>query len=213
MRNRVAVGLALAALCLAVVVSRAVWEGRGALASGDTAAARGDHAEAIAQWRRAARWYAPLAPHVDDAYERLESLAVTAEARGDTATALAAWRGVRGSVLATRSFFVPHRERLQPANDNIARLMAAVEGPAADPGKTVSEREAWHYQRLARDNAPSIGWAVFALGGLAMWIGGGFLFALRGLSETGQLIRRPSGIAGALVGVGLVIWLLGLYNA
>lgn len=211
-RTVIFVGLVVA-LCLGVVVTRAVWQGRAALAAGDRAHAGGDQREAIAQWRRAARWYVPGAPHVGRAYERLERLANAAEAEGDRETALAAWRGIRGSILATRSFYTPFSERLEPANRNIARLMAAVEGGAADPGRSEAERADWHYGLLARDESPSVAWTLFALLGMAAWLGGGVLFALRGVGEEDRMNGRVAVVSGAMVAVGLLVWMLGLYNA
>ena len=211
-RRLITAGLVIA-FCLGVVVTRAVWQGRGALADGDEAAEAGDREGAIRWWRRAARWYVPLAPHVGDAYDRLEAMAAAAEQEGDLATALAAWQGVRGSILATRSFYTPHDERLDPANRHIASLMQRLEGDAADPGKGAAEREAWHYELLARDEAPSVGWTLVALLGFALWIGGGVLFALRGVSSEDRLVVRAATSAGLLVLSGLFVWLLGLYNA
>lgn len=213
MRRKLITAAAIASFCLGVVVMRAVIEGRSALGDGDEAAARGDLPEAVAKWRRAARWYVPLAPHVGDAYERLEHLAREAETRGDVATALAAWRGVRGSILATRSFYTPHSERLDPANQKIAELMARVEGDSADPGKSPAERQAWHYELLTQDPSPSVFWSVVALLGFGLWIGGAFWFALRAVSDEDGLIRRTAAISGACVAGGLVIWVLGLYKA
>jgi hypothetical protein len=199
--------------CLGVVVTRAVLEGRAALARGDTAAAAADHAEAVTWWRRAARWYVPGAPHVGRAYDRLENLAREAAERGDDQTALAAWRGVRGSILATRSVFTPHAHRLDPANRAIAALMARVEGPRADPDATEEERVAWHYDLLARDEAPSVFWSIIALLGFGLWLGGGGLFALRGVTADDELVPRRAAWAGAMVALGLIIWMLGLYKA
>ena len=212
MKRKLIAGAVVVVVCLGVVVTRAVWEGRSALHRGDQAAKAGDLATAITWWRRAARWYVPAAPHVGKAYDRLEGLAAASEESGDTITALAAWRGVRGSILATRSFFTPHGERLEPANRRIATLMAAIEGEGADPGKTVAERTDWHYVLLARDEAPSLGWSVAALIGFGLWLGGGVMFAVRGLRGD-QLVGSRAAWSGALVAVGLVVWMLGLYNA
>jgi hypothetical protein len=117
---------------------------------------------------------------------------------------------VRGSILATRSFYTPHAGRLEPANREIAALMASVEGAAADPGKSEAERRAWHLERLQRDEAPSVAWSVIALTGLAMWIGGGVLFAMRAITSDDRLAPRPAAIAGLTIAAGLVIWMLGL---
>jgi hypothetical protein len=212
MKAKLIAAAVVVSVCLGVVVTRAVWEGRSALHRGDQAHQAGDLATAVTWWRRAARWYVPGAPHVGKAYSRLEELAVAAEESGDTTMALAAWRGVRGSILATRSFFTPFEERLEPANRRIAALMASSEGEGADPGKSVAERTQWHYELLARDEAPSLAWSVLALIGFGLWLGGGVLFAVRGLRDD-QLVLRSAAWAGALVAVGLVVWMLGLYNA
>jgi hypothetical protein len=198
--------------CLAVIITRAVWQGRGALDAGDQALAAKDSEEAIRHWRRAARWYVPLAPHVADAYDRLEGLAALAEKEGDLRTALAAWQGVRGSILATRSFYTPHADRLEPANRKIADLMTRLDTtPPSD--MTPEKLAAWHYELLARDESPSVGWSLLAVLGFLVWIGGGVLFALRGVSAEDRLERRPAITAGLLVMAGLFVWLIGLYNA
>jgi len=212
-RRKILIVCGVIGLCLGVVVTRAMWEGRSALHDGDDAAARGDIHAAIAKWRRAARWYVPLAPHVGDAYDRLETAARTAERAGDIDTALSAWRGIRGSILATRSFYTPESDRLEPANRNIARLMAHVEGNTVDAGSTEAQRQAFHYALLERDESPSVFWAVVALLGFALWIGGAFGFALRVVSEEDRLVRRAAALFGAAVAIGLVIWLVGLYKA
>ncbi|HLL24925.1 MAG TPA: hypothetical protein VK427_22480, partial [Kofleriaceae bacterium] len=72
-RALVVVGIVIAAL--AALAVRVVVEGRDALADGDAALAAKRPLDAIAGWERAARWYLPLGPHVDDAYARLVELA------------------------------------------------------------------------------------------------------------------------------------------
>lgn len=222
MRRKVIAVVALLGVCMGVVVIRAFFEGRSALSDGDAALERGELREAVSRWRRAARWYVPLAPHVDDAYRRLESLAADAEAKGDIDTALMAWRGVRGSILATRSFYTPHSERLAPANRRIAALMARQEAdspPAVAPEQGTDEAgnrigtEAWHYRLLTRDDSPSVFWSIVALLGFATWIGGGLLFALRGVTSEDRLVPRMAAYAGVLIVVGLLLWMLGLYSA
>src|SRR5690606_36113440 len=184
------------------------------------AMASGQSEEAIRWWRRAARWYVPLSPHVGTAYDRLEELGAAAERDGDLDLALAAWRGVRGSILATRSFYTPHEERLEPANRRVAALMARVAAASpADPLAAAAEEqspaeiEALHRELLARDEAPSVGWTALALLGFLLWIGGGVLFALRGVSAEDRLVARPAITAGVAVVAGLLVWMLGLYNA
>lgn len=216
LRKQIVAVCLVAGLCLGVVVTRAIWEGSQALADGDAALKQGDLDEAIGRWRRAARWYVPLAPHVSGAYERLEELARQAESRGDVDTALAAWRGIRGSILATRSFYTPHESRLEPANQRIAELMARLEArePAlAQSGETETQRASWHYELLTRDHSPSVFWSVIAILGFALWLGGGLLFALRGVTADDRLVLRNAAYAGIMVATGLFVWMLGLYLA
>lgn len=245
LRRRVSLVALVLAVGLGVVVTRAIWAGSRALANGDAAHQQGELALAVELWRSAARWYVPGAPHVGAAYERLETLAHAAEERGDLDTALAAWRGVRSSILATRSLYVPHEERLDPANRRIAALMAAHEralgvGPpdtlnsedaAADaPGAAPADAPGdarsgpadalagdpaarWHYERLAPIPGSSPFWSVIAILGFATWLGGGLLFALRGITPDDRLVPRTAAYAGVLVACGLVVWLLGLYLA
>jgi hypothetical protein len=211
LRRTIAAVLVVAGLCVGVVVTRALWQGKSALAAGDAAMERGDTHEAMGRWRRAARWYVPGASHVDRAYDRLETMAGQAEAQGDTNTALAAWRGIRGSILATRSFYTPHEHRLEPANQRIAALMAELE--TTDASGSRKERAEWHYQLLRRDPAPSVFWSVVALLGFASWLGGGFLFALRGVTRDDVLVPRTAMYAGVMVASGLIVWMIGLYLA
>lgn len=221
LRKKLAAIAMVAGLCLGVVVTRAVWEGTRALAAGDAAREQQDLSRAITQWRRAARWYMPGARHMSAAYDRLERMAHQAEDQGDLDTALAAWRGIRSSILATRSLYTPFAERLEPANRHIAALMAELEGrradPAADPGPRPmadeAARAAWHYDLLARSHAPSPFWSLIAILGLAMWLGGGLLFALRGVTADDELVPRTAAHAGLLVAGGLLVWMLGLHLA
>lgn len=214
LRRKLLAFLAIAGVCLGVVVTRAAWYGRRALARGDAAMAERQPLAAIDHWRRAARWYVPLAPHVEDAYQRLESLARVAESQGDVTTALAAWRGVRHSVLSTRAWYTPHAQHLAPANRRIAALMARIEAERANPTlEPAPEREAFHYQLLQRATLPSVPWVVVALLGFAIWLGGALVFALRAVSADDRLRWRTAARAGALVLGGLILWMTGLFLA
>jgi hypothetical protein len=211
-KRKILVAAGCAAFVLAVLLMRVFWDGRAALAEGDAALERRDPAEAITRWRRAARWYAPGAPHVSAAYERLEELAAAAEEAGDRATALEAWRAIRSSILATRSFYTPFPSKLERANAKIAELMALEPGPA-DAGDTVEKRRAWHLALLQRDESPALGWTLLALAGFGLWIGGGFYFAFRGLDKEDRLVKRAAARAGIVIVVGLLVWMVSLYNA
>jgi hypothetical protein len=210
-RRRIVAGVLIGAFVLAVLLTRAFWDGRQALADGDAALARGDEVEAVTRWRRAARWYVPGAPHVATAYRRLQGLAMAAE-NEQRPIALEAWQGIRSSILATRSFYTPYPELLAEANRHIAALMARQPGPP-DAGGTEEARRAWHLALLERDESPSTFWSILALLGFAAWVGGGFYFAWRGIGSDDKLVRRQAARAGVVILVGLVVWMLSLYKA
>jgi hypothetical protein len=110
--------VAIAAIALAVIGViglRAVLAGRSALADGDDWMLRGKPAEAIRSYEAAARWYVPLAPHVDAAYKKLRALTGTPDA-------LLAWRAIRSAARATRSLWQPHAADLADADAHIAAL-------------------------------------------------------------------------------------------
>lgn len=175
---------AIALAVVGVIGLRAVLSGRRALADGDDWMLRGKPAEAIRSYEAAARWYVPLAPHVDAAYAKLHALTGTADA-------LLAWRAIRSAARATRSLWQPHAADLAEADAQIAKLEAG-----ATP-------EAWFAGRLAEDPRPSIAMAALAGLGILLWL----------LGTAVVVFRRWSVPAGATIIVGVAVWLVGLYNA
>ncbi len=107
---------------LGVATLRAVRAGEEALAAADQALRAGEPGLAIAAAGRAARAYAPGAPHVPAAYQRLIHVARTSEVALERERALLAWREVRQAALETRWLAQPHARELAMANDAIARL-------------------------------------------------------------------------------------------
>lgn len=200
--KRAIVILAVVLGVLAALAIRVVGEGRAALAEGDEAMHRGRTAEAIRAYETAARWYLPLAPHVDEAYGNLRELA----ASSDPAVSLAAWRSIRAAARATRSLFTPHADDLAAADAAIAT--SSVRVPQA-----ATTDVAWHRERLGRDPRASIGGLVLAAIGILLWLGGTAFLVRRGLDATGALVRRPAMASGAAVVLGVACWALGLYNA
>lgn len=230
--KRAIVITAIVAAALGAVAIRVVLEGRDALAEGDAAMTRGRPADAIRHFESAARWYLPLAPHVDEAYARLRALAgpngakqANAGERGPTISLLS-WRAIRSAARATRSLWTPHSKDLAAADAAIARVSAQdptaghigpIElGRAGQPvGQEVSasEREAWHRARLSRDPRPSIGAAALAALGIVAWLAGAAALVRRGIDASGGWVPRPAVVAGGAIVLGLVCWALGLYNA
>ncbi len=218
--QRILLVAALVLSGLGALAIRVVVEGRSALAEADAALSRGDAADAIRGFEASARWYLPLAPHVDEAYDQLRDLM----AAQDPAVAMAAARAIRAAARATTGLWTPHAEDLAAADRRIAELSAR-DPEAAPAGTTTAEREAWYLSRLARDSRPSTGAAVVAALGILLWIGGFLVLVRRGLADAAPepasgrraprlpLRRRPALVAAAMIVVGLVCWAAGLYNA
>ncbi len=179
--KRVILPLAVVLAVLGALAIRVVASGRAALAAGD--------------YETAARWYLPFAPHVDEAYAKLRTLAKSE----DPAVSLAAWRSIRSAARATRSFWQPHADDLAEADAQIAKLSAAAPGG----GKLDGDRLAWHKERLARDVRPSLAAAILAGFGILLWVAGAFVLARRGTFAVG-----PTGV----IVLGLALWFVGLYK-
>jgi hypothetical protein len=207
--RRIVVIAAVVLALFGALALRVVLEGRSALATGDDWLSRGKTADATRAFEASARWYLPLAPHVDEAYARLRDLTKST----DPHVALRAWRAIRSAARATRSLWTPHSDDLAAADAAIAKLAANDPQAAPVENDSAAAREAWHQARLARDPRPSLGAALLAGLGIVLWIGGAVVLARRGITAAGQLVRRPALIGGIMIVVGLVCWFAGLYNA
>jgi hypothetical protein len=195
--RRVVVIAVIALAVIGVISLRAVISGRDALGDGDDWMLRGKPAEAIRSYEAAARWYVPLAPHVDAAYAKLHALTAGPNA-------LLAWRAIRSAARATRSLWQPHAADLADADAAIARLEARDPEAGAGAGSVTANREAWHQARLSEDVRAGRGAAVLAGLGIVILLIGAIL-----------LVRRPKPVLvpGVAIALGAVCWLVGLYNA
>lgn len=201
--RRTALAMLLGVLTLAALTARMVMEGEAELKSSDAAFDRGDLAEATLHARRAATFYAPGAPHVAAAFERLRAIALGAESQGDVNMARRAWGAVRSAVLETRHFTLPHPEELALANANLARLTAS--SPGGD--RQMAAR------LLARDDTPRGPW-VLVLGLGFLLFGSGLLLAVRkGVSPSGEMSRKVLVVAGLLAVFGVAFWTFAVYRA
>jgi hypothetical protein len=202
--RRVAFGLLVFVLTAAGLTARVVAEGEDELGKSDRAFDQGDLRDAILHARRAAILYAPGAPHVGAAYERLAAVAVGAESSGQSDVARQAWDAMRGAAIETRHFLTPRAAELDRANSNLARLSAA-QGSAGD-----RERMA---QKLARDDSPRAPW-ILVLGLGFVLFSAGLLVAVRwGISEKGRISGRGLLISAAVSLAGVACWTLAVYRA
>jgi len=195
--------LALLAILAAIVAVRVVWSSRGEWRAAQ--ATTGD--DEIVHLGRAARLYAPGNPYSRRAVDKLATIG-----RDDSTRALTAWRELRSALLATRSFYTPHRALLDEANARIADLVADAE-VAAGTQHTREKARAWHAARLAQDEAPSVAWTLVALFGLAIWIGCALGLLLRGVGDDDRLRPRIALAWAAGVAGGLALFFLGLARA
>ncbi len=202
--RRVAGVVGFVLLCLLLPVTRVVWSSHSELRAGDRASSP---TEQIFHYGLAARLYAPGNPYSEQALARL-----TDEGRKGSRSpeALAAWQAVRSALLSTRSFYTPHPALLAEANEQLAQLWAAQDDPRRG---TLAERQAWHRDRLALDEAPQVSWTLLALLGLVTWVGAGFYFFSRALDGNERIRRRPAVLATVGVILGLVLFAIGLLRA
>jgi hypothetical protein len=191
-------------LALGVITTRVISDGNEERFAGDKAFDQGDLATALVHARRAATLYAPGAPHVRLAYERMVAIALGSERKGDSELALSAWRAIRSAILETRHIWIVEPELLAMANGNLARLMTR--GTSAEAR---AEAQSW----LDRDEAPRAEW-VFVLGfGFAATMGGLGWICLRGVSSEGKVRFARIKWAGVLTLIGLACWTLAVLRA
>jgi len=205
--------LAALGLVLGAASARVTYSGEKEIALSTAALRSGDAHAAAEHARRAAGWYAPGAPHVRVAYERLLALGRAAEGLGDRDLALYAYRGVRTAALETRWIVIPHEDDLDLANRAIARLSA--EAPRApglrvEPKQTI-ERE--QLEALARDEAPRTAWVVVLVLGALAWAAGAALAVRRAVSADGGFVWSRALPGAAIAAAGVAAWLLAIWRA
>jgi len=211
--QRAASGLVVLAVILGSFAARVVTSAASELEAADALRARGELPAAVVHYRRAARWYAPASPYHVRALQRLGELGAAAEQDGELELALSAYRGIRAAILSTRSFYTPERARLQAANRRIADLMAAEPPPEMDAGKSRAALAAEHLKLLEADPGPSLLWTLVLLLGFGAWVGGALAFSLRAIDENDRLVRPQAMRWGALVALGLGLFVAGLLMA
>lgn len=208
-------GAALLGVLLGAVTVRVIVAGEQEIAESTEALRGGDAHAAAVHARRAAGWYAPGAPHVRVAYERLIALATAAEGLGKVELALVAWRGVRTAALETRWLVTPHEADLARANEAIARLSAAQPRPPGTRTEPAAVVEREHLLALTRDEAPRTPWVVALVLGFAAWVGGAVWATRRAAAARadGSLAWRAA-MPGVLLGAaGVAAWLLAIWRA
>jgi hypothetical protein len=194
----------------AALSTRVILQGESELAASDAAFDRGELGPALDHARRSATLYAPGAPHVDRAYERLTALARGAEAAGQPKIALLAWQAVRSAALESRHLWLPRGQELERANQNLARLEAFSRDEA--DGERIKDRTR-ALSRLNIDDAPAPGWIAVLGAGFLLALAGLGLFAFRGLDRTGKVSFGRARLALFLFAIGAACWTVAAYKA
>jgi hypothetical protein len=193
--------LSVVALFTAVATLRAVLDGEREIAASDVAFDANDLHATIQHARRAASAYAPGAPHVERAYQRLLAVARGAEATGRPEIALLAWQAERAAVLESASFWHPFSERLEEANRNLARLSASKTLAEAERADT-AQRLFKEAQNQSAERAP---WGALLAVGLLLAALGLAWFAARALAPDGRVawLRGSWGLLTFVLGAAL----------
>jgi hypothetical protein len=203
-RRASAIVIFVAGCILATATIVQVRAGARAIERSDAALSRADRPGAIAAARDAAQALVPGSPYPTLGYRRIEAIARDAEIHGDDTTAISAWRAMRAAALSTRAITVSTGDWLDEANSGIARVgsLAASGGP--DVAKRSDEMRPTEQALLAalkRDDTPStLGFALLALGGAALFAGVGRL-AWRAGHEPLTWARARMPVASAVLGL------------
>lgn len=200
-------GLAL----FAVATARAVLDGNRAMEESDAAFDRGDLRGAVLHARRAATLYAPGAPHVGRAYERLNAVALGSEAIGQTEVAFFAWQATRAAALESRHVVQPRAAELERANQNLARLEVALRG--AKPEQQAELRKEALARFRSHESAPEPFWALALALGFGLALGGLTLFAVRGVARDGTVVVRNARLGALLALLGAACWTIAVLKA
>ncbi|MSP26682.1 MAG: hypothetical protein EXR75_16360 [Myxococcales bacterium] len=207
---RALVVVAVLAVALGVWTARVIVAGESELERSTRALEAGDAHEAVVCARRAARWYAPGAPHVSSAYRRLIALARQAELHRRREIALLAWSAVRSAALETRWLVTPHHADLALAELEIARINAL---PVHDRGPLADSRVRAELEAMRRHEPPRAGWVVALVGGLATMATALVLFAKSAASAGGRIELRRGWKHLLAAALGATAWLVALWQA
>jgi len=198
---------------VAVPTLRAVYSGEMDIAASTDALYAGDPHEAVVRARRAAGWYAPGAPHVRVAYERLIALAEAAEERGQLELAMLAWQGVRSAATETRWLTTPHAAHLDQANREIARLQSGAPRPPGTAREPASSIERTQLATLAQRHGPRTSWVIALTAAFSSWALGLFWVLRKGVDPAGRLSWRRSAPGLSVAILGIALWLAALWFA
>ena len=136
------------------------------------------------------------------------------EEKGDVKTALEAYWTLRSSLYGVRSFYTPHAQWIERANERIASIWTGYEAYSQEEKKmTASERKERYLKLLKKDWAPKVRWAAITEIGFFGWVGSALIFIFTFLKAGGGIARRKALIWGACTILFYILWILGMVRA
>ena len=206
-------GFVVVTLALAVLTLRVIIGGELEIAESSRALVDGDPRAAATHARDAALYYAPGAPHVRVAYQRLLALGRAAEAHHDKPDALFAYRAVMVASASTRWLFVPHGEDARTAAAAVARIESTEPRPPATSLETASVIEQRELEALTRESGPRVPWIVALAVSFVAWVGGALAVVVRGFDGAGHFRWQRAVPGGIALVLGIGVWCSALYLA
>jgi hypothetical protein len=211
--KRALVALLVGAVGVAAITLRVVVAGELEIAASTDALLAGDPRAATTHAKAAATWYAPGAPHVRVAYERLMALGDAAAERQNREIALLAYRAVRSASESTRWIVVPHEADARRAAEAIARIESSAPRPPAtslEPQQVVEKRQ---LDDLARRTSPRTSLVIVLAASFLAWVVGLASILLRAIDESGKIAWSRATVGVAVGVAGLVGWVVALWLA
>ena len=213
MIRRIAWGVFTVALVIAVLTLRVVVGGELEIAESTRALVSGDAREAAVHARSAALWYAPGAPHVRVAYERLFALGKAAEEHRDKEIALFAYRSVMEASAGTRWIVVPHAADSQRAAERIASITSTMPRPPATSLEPAAAIEQSELDAITRETGPRMPWVFALAGSFIVWTVGLLIVIFRGFDGAGRFAFARARLGVLFTTLGVAVWLTALYWA
>lgn len=209
-KRKVLIGSIISFLFLLPIVTRGVWEGRKYWILGKKQYEKGEIEKAILYLRRSSHWYLPLSPYPRKSMELLKIIGNKALEEKNLEVAKLAFFSIRGSVLGTRSFYTPHKDMLEYANQKIATIFTMEEPSPEEKGLSIEKRYKNYLSQLENLYQPNPLYSFLASLFFILWIGTTIkgILSFKG-EEKKKYILKWGGVSFGC----LILWLIFLYLA
>lgn len=200
--------------CLLLFVGKVSFSSKSEYRQGEEALGKGDFKKAVMHYDRAIHWYTPWSASVKKSIQRIWEIGQKMEKKGDERAALEAYWSLRSSLYGVRSFYVPHPEWIERANERIASLWTAREPYSAEERKMSADERKEEYVRILRkDRAPKVGWSAVTEIGFFGWVGSALIFIFTFLKREGGLAKRRALLWGGCTIIFYFLWIVGMVRA